>query len=214
MGRPHRIDQAGAIHHVTARSNSGADIFRTDTDASVFLALFARAVADQGWRCTAYCLMPSHYHVLLETPRPTLSTGMHWLNATYARLFNSAHDRRGHVFQKRFHSEIVSRDAHLLEAMRYIPLNPVRAGLVEEPERWTWSSYRATAGLCRSPMWFASDRALGAFGANILTARSAYRAFVREGDRSPRTRETQTEMARRLGVSQATISRMLRRRDE
>jgi putative transposase len=214
VGRPHRIDHAGAIHHVTARSNSGTDIFRSDRDASVFLAVFARAVADQGWLCTAYCLMPTHYHVLLETPRPTLSAGMHWLNATYARLFNVAHDRRGHVFQKRFHSEIVSRDAHLLEAMRYIALNPVRAGLVDEPERWRWSNYRATAGLARPPKWFASERALSVFGADSIAARAAYRTFVAHGERTPRTRETQAEMARRLGVSQATISRMLRQKDE
>lgn len=208
------MDHADAIHHVTARSNSGADIFRTDRDAAVFLSVFGLAVADQGWLCSAYCLMPTHYHLLLETPQPTLSVGMHWLNATYARLFNAAHDRRGHVFQKRFHSEVVSRDSHLLEAIRYILLNPVRAGLVDEPEGWAWSSYRPTAGLSRAPTWLASERALGPFGADIVRARASYRTFVAEGERGRRTRETQAEMARRLGVSQATISRMLRRRDE
>jgi putative transposase len=197
---------------VTARSNSGADIFHTHRDASVFLAVFARVVADQGWLCTAYCLMPTHYHVLLETPRPTLSTGMHWLNATYARFFNAAHDQRGHVFQKRFHSEVVSRDRHLLEAMRYIALNPVRGGLVGEPDHWMWSSYRAMAGLSRPPAWFASERGLGVFGADVTRARAAYRTFVGQGERAPRARETQVEMARRLGVSQATVSRMLRRK--
>jgi putative transposase len=214
MGRPHRIEHASAVHHVVSRSNAGEEIFRHDRDASVFFATLARAIVDHGWRCDAYCLMPTHYHLLLQTPRPTLSTGMHWLNASYARLFNAASGRRGHVFQKRFHSELVSDDVHLAEALRYIALNPVRAGLVDGPGDWAWSSYRATAGLEGGPAWLSWKPSLRLFASETGEARSAYQRFVREGRQTPRSRETQVEMARRLGVSQATVSRMLRKQRE
>jgi REP-associated tyrosine transposase len=214
MGRPRRIEYPGAVHHVVSRSNAGEEIFRHDRDAAVFCATLARAIRDHRWRCHAYCVMPTHYHLLLETPQATLSTGMHRLNASYARLFNAAAERRGHVFQKRFHSELIARDEHLMEALRYIVLNPVRARLVDDPAAWTWSSYRSTAGLEPAPRWVTTEDALRLFGPRPEDARLAYRVFVREGDRTPRVRETQAEMARRLGVSQATVSRMLRERRE
>src|SRR5262249_48898041 len=133
MGRKPRIDHPGAVHHVTARGNAKAAIFLTETDASVFLATLGTVVGDHRWACLAYCLMPTPYPLVSETPEANLSNGMHTLNATYARMFNAAHDRVGHVFQQRFHSEVVSREEHLLEAMRYVVLNPVRAGLVASP---------------------------------------------------------------------------------
>jgi hypothetical protein len=125
--------------------------------------------------------MPNHYHLLVATPEPTLSRGMHSLNATYARMFNSAHGRVGHVFQARFHAETVAHDGHLLEALRYVALNPVRAGLVSAPERWQWSSYRATAGLCSYPAWLACDATLRLFAADTARAQVGYRRFVAAG---------------------------------
>jgi REP-associated tyrosine transposase len=176
MGRQPRIDHPGAVHHVTARGNAKADIFLCSADASVFLATLGTVVADHGWVCFAYCLMPNHYHLLIETPRPNLSTGMHALNAPYARMFNAAHDRVGHVFQQRFHSEVVNREAHLLEAMRYVVLNPVRAGLAASPAAWRWSSHRAIAGQCAAPRWLARQRVMRLFGGT-----EAYVRFVDEG---------------------------------
>jgi REP-associated tyrosine transposase len=209
MGRRPRTDHPGALHHVTARGNAKADIFRTSRDAEVFLATLGNVVRDRRWSCYAYCLMPTHYHLLIETHEASLSAGMHSLNATYARLFNTAHDRVGHVFQKRFHAEPIDTDAHLLETMRYIALNPVRAGLVENVSAWRWSSYPGTAGDCTPARWLARTRALGHFGAG---GADAYRRFIADGGTGERRRrETQAEMAKRLGVSQATVSRLLRR---
>ena len=209
MGRRPRIDHPGAFHHVTARGNAKADIFLTSRDAEVFLATFGDVVRDRRWSCFAYCLMPNHYHLLIETHEANLSVGMHALNAAYARMFNVAHDRVGHVFQQRFHAEAIGRDEHMLEALRYIVLNPVRAGLSETPDVWRWSSHGAMTGACPAPRWLARDRALQQFGPGGV---AAYRRFVAEGgaDERPR-RETQAEMAKRLGVSQATVSRLLRR---
>lgn len=234
MPRRPRIQYSGAIHHVIARGNSGRDIFRTRRDASVFLATLGVTVTSSRWQCLAYCLMPTHYHVLVETPVPNLSEGMHFLNTKYAAGFNVAHEHVGHVFQKRFHSELVTRDEHLLEALRYIVLNPVRAGLVGRPETWDWSSYGATAGISQSHSWLAPERVLGLFAPDPPIARAEYREFVMAGivdgrrdrpdldqlivDRSASeiiaARDshgyTQAEIAAHLGVSQPTVSRILR----
>ncbi|HEY2868207.1 MAG TPA: transposase [Gaiellales bacterium] len=178
IGRRPRIDYPGAIHHVTTRGNAKAAIFRTSRDASVFLATLGTVLRDHRWPCFAYCLMPNHYHLLVETPEANLSVGMHSLNTKYARLFNAAHDRVGHVFQQRFHAEAVGKDQHLLEAMRYIALNPVRAGLATTPAAWRWSSHRAMAGLAAPPRWLARDRTLRLFGPD---GADAYARFVAEG---------------------------------
>src|SRR6185312_9539672 len=164
MGRKPRIDHPGAIHHVTARGNAKADIFLSAADASVFLATLGTVVREHGWSCFAYCLMPNHYHLLIETHAANLSVGMHFLNSAYARMFNAAHDRVGHVFQQRFHSELITREEHLLEAMRYVALNPVRAGLAASPAAWRWSSHRTMAGTCPAPGWLARHRAWDVFG--------------------------------------------------
>jgi putative transposase len=225
-----RIQFSGAIHHVTTRGSSKEAIFRVDPDYSVFVATLAETTSAAGWRCLAYCLMPNHYHLMIETPQPTLSEGMHRLNGTYAARFNTAHARGGHVFESRFRAQLIKRDEHLLEAFRYVVLNPVRASLVPRPERWRWSSYRATAGLSSAPPWLASERVLGFFG----ESRRAYRQFVAEGIASgtrprpsladlvtSRSRAqislarheygyTQSEIAAHLGISQPTISRILR----
>ena len=124
------------------------DLPHATATASVFLATLARRRrARRGGRCLAYCLMPDHYHLLVETPSPNLSEGMHYLNSDVRDAVQRAHEHAGHVFQKRFHSELVTGDEHLLEALRYIVLNPVRAGRSQATRRTgDWSSYRATAG--------------------------------------------------------------------
>lgn len=176
MGRQPRIDHPGAIHHITARGNAKANIFLTSRDGSVFLATLGTVVRDYRWSCIAYCLMPNHYHLLIETREANLSRGMHTLNATYARMFNTAHDRVGHVFQQRFHAQAVGADEHLLETMRYIALNPVRAGLAASPAAWRWSSHRATTDEVAPPRWLARHRVTRLFGGT-----DAYVRFVDEG---------------------------------
>jgi REP element-mobilizing transposase RayT len=144
MPRRARIEVAGATYHVTARGNDGMPIFRDELDRTHLLGLVAGTVRDRHWVCLAYCLMDNHYHLLVRTPEPNLSSGMRFVQTRYAKRFNSRHGRRGHVFGDRFHDRRVDGDAHILTAVAYVVLNPVRAGLVDRPEDWRWSSHALT----------------------------------------------------------------------
>ena len=155
-----------ALGHVTNRGNNRADIFLDEYDYLSFLRMLGDVVSAERWTCHAYCLMPNHYHLLLEYPETTLGRGMHRLNGRYARRFNVRHCRGGHLFQGRYDLEPVTRDGHLLETCRYIVLNPVRAGLCRLPEEWPWSSYLGGQTELVTEM---------------LGDRAAYEAFVYDG---------------------------------
>jgi REP element-mobilizing transposase RayT len=154
------------FHHVTARGNRRQPIFFDDDDRARFLRYVERVLARFAWSCHAYCLMLNHYHLLLETPEPESgpARGMLVLNGSYARYLNRRHGLSGHVFQGPYHDERVQTDEHLMEVCRYIVRNPVRAGLVEHPGDWRWSSFRATAGLERRPPWLTVNLVRELFG--------------------------------------------------
>ncbi len=181
MSRPLRIQFPGALYHVTSRGNRKGSIFSDDRDRAAFLDILGDVVRRYRWMCHAYCLMGNHYHLLIETPEPNLSAGMRQLNGVYTQWYNAVHQTVGHVFQGRFKAVIVEKEAHLLEVCRYIVLNPVRAGLASHPREWRWSSYAATAGLCKGMPWLTMNWLLTQFGAKRHEARKSYRQFVREG---------------------------------
>jgi len=162
----------------------------------VLLATLRDAVGEFGWRCHSYCVMDTHYHLLLETPKVNLPEGMQWLNGTYGTRFNSAHDRSGHVFQGRYDARLIRSHEHALEVSRYIPLNPVRAGTCTDPSQWPWSSFRATIGRAPAPPFLSTESVLRWFGEGAA-ARVAYGTFVLEGIgvRDPRS----AALARILG---------------
>lgn len=164
MSRPLRLEFPGAIYHVTSRGNARQAIVADDRDRSQWLTLLAHVVARYGWLCHAYCLMDNHYHLLIETPQPNLSLGMRQLNGRYTQAYNRRHARVGHLFQGRFTAILVEKEAHLLELCRYVVLNPVRANLVTHPRLWAWSSYRATVGETKAPVWLMTDWILSQFG--------------------------------------------------
>jgi len=176
MARPLRIQFPGALYHVTSRGNERAPIFFTDRDRLDYLAILGDVVEQYGWLCPAYCLMPNHYHLLVQTPEPNLSRGMRQLNGVYSQRLNRRHDRVGHLFQGRFKAILVERESHLLEVARYVVLNPVRAAMVRLPEEYRWSSLRATLGLERPPSWLSCAPLVRHFG-----SRRRYRDFVFEG---------------------------------
>ena len=123
--------------------------------------------------------MPNHYHLLVETPEVGLSRGAKWLNQQYAEYFNWRHDRAGHLFQGRFKGILVEREGHLLELVRYIVLNPVRAAIVPYASDYQWSNYRATAGMEPPPNWLEVGWTLDQFDPrDRVHACEEYRRFV------------------------------------
>jgi REP element-mobilizing transposase RayT len=180
MARPLRIEFAGALYHVTSRGNARAAIFADDDDREALLEILASVVERFGWRCHAYCLMPNHYHLVVDTPAGGLSRGMRQLNGVFTQRMNRRHDRVGHLLQGRFHAVLVERESHLLELARYVVLNPVRAGMIAAPETYRWSSLRATIGLDPPPPWLAIEPTLAEFG-----SADRYLRFVRAGMGAP-----------------------------
>jgi len=179
--RPPRLQVAGGLYHVTAHSNFGRVVFRGDEERGQFLAMLELGVTRFGWSCRSYCLLSTHYHLLVATPDPDISAGMQYLNGRYAQWANWHRGERSHVFEGRFRAVLVESESHALEVHRYIALNPVRAGLVRDPEQWPWSSLRALLGHERAPSFLDIETVLAKFGAAKATARRRLRTFIRAG---------------------------------
>ena len=179
MARPLRLHLPGMLYHVMSRGNARQQIFLGEDDYAYFLARLAATSARCGVRCLAHCLMPNHFHLLLEPSQLPLSRMMQQLNSSYSQRFNRRHQRVGHVLQGRFKALVIGRDDYFRRVLRYIVLNPVRAHVVEHPADWPWSSYRATAGLEAPPLFLALDDVWKAFDADGgARARRLYTAFV------------------------------------
>jgi REP element-mobilizing transposase RayT len=146
-----------------------------------FLKLLCHVNKRYKWICHAYCLMDNHYHILIETLEGNLSIGMRQLNGMYTQAFNRRHNRVGHLFQGRFKAIVIQKDSHLLEVCRYVVLNPVRAKVVEKPEQWKWSSYRAMGGMEKAHPCLTIDWVLRQFGKIRDAAEREYQKFVRAG---------------------------------
>ena len=140
MARKPRPNIEDGIYHVFARGNDRGVIFTDDRDRTMYLNFLARVVSKMRWRCLAFCLMSNHVHLLIETPEPNLSRGMHRFHGPYTQWFNHRHERSGHLFQGRFGSVRIESDEQLLAIASYISQNPVKAGLVDAPEKWDWGS--------------------------------------------------------------------------
>ncbi len=181
MPRPTRIDIAGATHHIAALAVEKERVFREPADRKRLLALLEAIAECYQWSCGAYCLMGTHFHLIVTTPAPTLSRGMQHLCGSYAGWFNWKYGRRGHLFGRRFGSVLIVSDEHLLEAHRYVALNPVRAGLCRRPESWRWGSFRALAGLEAGPPFLDIDDVLDLFALRRKVAQPAFRRFVEAG---------------------------------
>jgi putative transposase len=144
MSRVPRSQLDDGVFHVTARGAGGTPIFLHDTDRLDFLGLLQSTAHRFDWRCHAYCLMSTHYHLVLESARLPLSLGMHHLNGAHARRFNRRHDRHGHLFAGRFSAYVIQDESYLEAACRYVLENPVRAGLSPTVEAWPWSGFAAS----------------------------------------------------------------------
>jgi REP element-mobilizing transposase RayT len=181
MARPLRLHIPHAFYHVMSRGNAKQTIFVGEADYERFLELLEATSARFGVLCHAYCLMPNHFHLLLQPDTNPLSRMMQQLNSVYSQLFNRRHERVGHVLQGRFKALLVDRDEYFLQLLRYIVLNPAEADLVDDPGAWPWSSYRATAGFSERPSFLALDDVWRMFDTSESEAQRRFIAFVDAG---------------------------------
>ena len=193
MARPLRLQFAGAFYHVIARGNAKQDIFLAREDRELFLARLDQTAQRQNWRILVYCLMPNHYHVFLQTVEPSLARGMRDLNSRYAQTFNHRYQRVGHLFQGRYKAILVERAGYVVELVRYIVLNPVRAGLCATASEWDWSSHRATLGLARPIQSLDVDFLLGVIDSDPARSRKQYAEFVTAGETAAGPQEPTTQ---------------------
>jgi len=177
MARPLRISYPGAFYHITARGNEKKDIYKNDRDRKKFLEYLESATERYGARIHVYCLMGNHYHLLLETPNGNLSEIMRHINGAYTTYYNIKRGRSGHLLQGRYRALLLDADEYAEALSRYIHLNPVKAGIVEKPEAYPWSSCQDYFGMRISPDWLHQDFILSFFGKKESTARKGYREF-------------------------------------
>jgi REP element-mobilizing transposase RayT len=183
MPRKARLDVPGALHHIMVRGIDKTNIFRDDEDKARFLERLGLTVTEG--KCTVYdwVLMDNHVHLLFKSGKAGVSTVMRKLLTWYALYFNRRYRRTGHLFENRYKSILCDEDNYLLALIRYIHLNPMRAGIVktlEELDRYPWSGHSAVMNK-RECQWMDTDQVLLQFNDTTRKARNAYRRFVQEG---------------------------------
>jgi putative transposase len=170
MPRKMRVQYAGAIYHVMSRGNRHEKIFLDDVDRQDFLKTLAETCQKTGFEIHAYCLMPNHFHLVVETPEANLVAGMAWLLSTYTIRLNQRHKMSGHVFSGRYQALLVDGKSrgYLKTVGDYVHLNPVRAGMLRADDRllaYPWSSWVwYMAAKEHRPGWVRVDRLLGEHG--------------------------------------------------
>lgn len=188
MPRGSRIDAPGGIHHIIARGISFGNIFNDDIDRDNFLNRIKEILNETETPCYAWSLMPNHLHLLLRTGKTPIATVMRRLLTGHAVFFNRRHKRSGHLFQNRYKSILCEEDVYLLELVRYIHLNPCRAGLVSglvSLDRYPYSGHSTVMGYI-DRAWQDTGYILSRFGERIDQARERYSQFIREGQNQGR----------------------------
>jgi len=183
MPRRARIDAPGALHHVICRGIERRKIFWEDSDRDDFLKRLETILGETQTLCYAWALMPNHFHLLLRTGNTPIAGVMRRLLSGYAGRFNRLHRRAGHLFQNRYKSILCQEDPYLLELVRYIHLNPLRAKQVaalKQLDRYRYSGHSAVMGH-HPNAWQAIDSVLRLFGKSVTKARRQYRHFVEQG---------------------------------
>ncbi len=168
MSRSPRIYFEGAIYHITARGDNKEKIFGDYIDKRKYLKIVKECQAQYDFEIYVYMLMPNHVHFVIEPSltKANISVIMHKINNNYARYFIWKYKRVGHVFQGRFFSNIIEKDTYLLNLIRYIHLNPVRANLVKNPHDWEWSSVHEYLGKGNSGLKVNTDFVLNMLASN------------------------------------------------
>ena len=180
MARKARAEVEGGLYHVITRGNNRQQIFHSPADYEKFLSLLARQKFKLPFFLYAYCLMSNHVHLLIERQASAVGRIMHRLLTGYAQYYNHRYRRVGHLLQGRHKAILCQSDRYLSELVRYIHLNPVRAGIVNQPEDYEYSSHRAYLGM-EPPGMVDVDPVLRHFGVKRRIATERYRQFVSAG---------------------------------
>ena len=183
MPRQPRLDITGLLHHVIVRGIERGIIFHDDIDRRSFLDRFSKLLSATGTECLAWALLPNHFHLLLRPHKMPLSHLMRRLLTGYAVTFNRRHERSGHLFQNRYKSIICEEDIYLLELIRYIHLNPLRAKLVPDMEtldNYPWCGHAELMGK-HLGIGLSPDTVLGLFDKKLISARRTYHKFLTDG---------------------------------
>lgn len=178
MSRPLRIEFPDAWYHVMNRGRRGADIFSGPDDFEYFIHLLLQSVELWDVRVSSYCLMSNHYHLLIQTPLGNLSRFMRHLNGVYTQYYNRSHDCDGALFRGRYKSILVEEDSYLLELVRYIHRNPLRAGIVEAIENYTWCSHPGYLSSAKKWDWLHKDFILNMLTSDRKNRLKSYRKFI------------------------------------
>ena len=180
VGRRARGSIAAGTYHVTTRSAGPTPIFTDDVERTQFCNQLVHTMRRTLWTCRAFCVMSTHYHLLLDVSENKLQDGMQRLNWAYSRRFNARHGLSGHLFGERFHAVPVENDGHMLSLLRYLALNPVAAGLCTSPSDWIWGSYRGCIGVDDRFPFVDSTLLRSYFGTDAERATVLIRQFVED----------------------------------
>jgi putative transposase len=182
MARALRVEYEDASYHVMARGNERKTLFHQESDYQLFMQCLEEACLEFSLSLKAYCLMPNHYHLLLQTPQANLSRALGWLQTTFTVRYNRQHKRSGHLFQGRYKAHLIDSDAYARVLIPYIHLNPVRSrkggklhvtGTWSQLQAWKWSSHRVYTGGQSQPEWLKLDW-LEYWGGTAVRAKKTY----------------------------------------
>jgi putative transposase len=181
MTRPLRFHVPGGFYHVTLRGNHRQDIFRTSADRELLDDIVEHAVHELGTRVHAYCWMTNHIHLLVQVSDAPLGRFILRIASRYARKYQEQMATTGHLFERRYHAVLVDADSYLLTLVRYIHLNPVRAGLTHDPSAFPWSSHLQYLGRRRAS-WIHTDFVLNMLGSDPRKAVPRYLEWMNAAD--------------------------------
>lgn len=182
MPRPSLIHFPGALYHITARGNNKQNIFYNEKDFFRYLLNIKRYKKEVPFHLYAYTLMPNHVHLLIEVINSPINKIMQKLQTAYTMYINKKYEKVGHVFQGRYFHLLVDKEGYLLELIRYIHLNPVRAGLVKNPSDYKWSSHNVYLNISsKFNEIIDKDKVLSYFSSSKDRALKAYEDFILGG---------------------------------
>jgi len=178
MSRPLRIQYPDAWYHVMNRGRRDEEVFEGNNDYNAFIELLKDIVEDYRVNIAAYCLMSTHYHLLIQTPEANISRSMRHLNGVYTQRYNRTHHCDGQLFRGRYKCVLVDADSYLLELVRYIHRNPLEAGMVKALNKYTWSSHNGYLSGAKKWDWLHKDYILSLFSKNKVESARRYRHFI------------------------------------